>query len=153
MIILRKTKGYAFSLSAMGQACKRWRVSKRFQTAVGHRDTLNRFVLLPFPSSSPGNISCEVRTQYPCVQLSPKPSKRMGSGGIAPHILIPASEGVVTFTWWERAITQAISRWLPTAAARVRARGRLSPSTSVSTVNFHSTDCSTLITYHPGPVQ
>jgi hypothetical protein len=31
--------------------------------------------------------------------------------------------------------------------------GRFSPSTSVSTSNFHSTDCSTLIIYHPGLVQ
>jgi hypothetical protein len=28
--------------------------------------------------------------------------------------------------------------------------GRFSPNTSVSPANFHSTDCSTLIVYHPG---
>jgi hypothetical protein len=51
-----------------------------------------------------------------------------------------------------RAITQAVSRWLPTVAARVRARfwqvgfvmdkvtlGRCPPSTSVSPANLHST--------------
>jgi hypothetical protein len=67
----------------------------------------------------------------------------------------------------DRATTQAVSRWLPTAAARVRApvrscgicggqsvtAGRFSPSTSVSSTNSHSTDCSTLIIYHPGLVQ
>jgi hypothetical protein len=31
--------------------------------------------------------------------------------------------------------------------------GRFSPSTSVSSANSHSTDCSTLIIYHPGLVQ
>jgi hypothetical protein len=29
-------------------------------------------------------------------------------------------------------------------------RGRFSPSTSASSANSHSTDCSTLIIYHPG---
>jgi hypothetical protein len=52
-----------------------------------------------------------------------------------------------------RAIAQAVSRWLPTAMARVRALvcvkwdlwwtkwlwGRFSPSTLVSTANLHST--------------
>jgi hypothetical protein len=51
-----------------------------------------------------------------------------------------------------RAIAEAVSRWLPTAAARVLSRvwssgicggqwrwGRFSPSTSVSPANFHST--------------
>jgi hypothetical protein len=64
-----------------------------------------------------------------------------------------------------RAIAQPVSRRLPTAAARVRAQvrwgfwwtkwhwGRFSPSTSVSPVNFHSTDYSTLIIYHPALVQ
>jgi hypothetical protein len=67
-----------------------------------------------------------------------------------------------------RAIDQAVSRWLPTAAARVRARiwscgvlwrtkwrwGRFSPSTSVSPANFHSTNCSTItLIYHLGIVQ
>jgi hypothetical protein len=70
-----------------------------------------------------------------------------------------------------RAIAQAVSRWLPTAAARVhragpgsvpgqvmrdlwwtkRHKGRFSPSTSVSPANPHSTDCSMLIIiYHSG---
>jgi hypothetical protein len=68
-----------------------------------------------------------------------------------------------------RAITQAVSSLLPTAAARVRAQvkscgicggqsgvwGRFSPSTSVSPANHHSTNFfSTItITYHPGLVQ
>jgi hypothetical protein len=62
-----------------------------------------------------------------------------------------------------RAMAQAVNRWFPTAAARVRARiwsceilwwtkwrwGRFSPSTSVSPVNLHSTNCSTIILiYH-----
>jgi hypothetical protein len=68
-----------------------------------------------------------------------------------------------------RAIAQAISRRLPTAAARLRAQvrsygtiwdlwwtkwhwGRFSPSTSVSHANSHSTKCSILV-YHPGLVQ
>jgi hypothetical protein len=64
-----------------------------------------------------------------------------------------------------RAIAQAASRWLPTAAARVRARvwssgicggqnwrwGRFSPSSSVSPANLHSTNCSTItLIYHLG---
>jgi hypothetical protein len=65
-----------------------------------------------------------------------------------------------------RAMGQAVSRWRPTAAARVRAQvrscgirygqrhgGRFSPYTSVSPANSHSTDCSALIIYHPGLVQ
>jgi hypothetical protein len=57
-----------------------------------------------------------------------------------------------------RAVAQAVSRWLPTAAARVRFRaacgvcggrsgtgGRFSPSTSVSPAN-HSTNFSIIIT-------
>jgi hypothetical protein len=64
-----------------------------------------------------------------------------------------------------RAIAQAVSRWLPTAAARVRSQimwdlwwtkwhwGRFSPSTLVSPANPHSTDCSIIIVYHPGLVQ
>jgi hypothetical protein len=56
-----------------------------------------------------------------------------------------------------RAIAQAVSRWLPTAAARVRARvclwdlwwtkwrwGRFSPSILVSPANVHSTKFSIL---------
>jgi hypothetical protein len=63
-----------------------------------------------------------------------------------------------------RAIAQAVSRWLPTAAARVRARsgqvgfvvdkmalGRFSPSSSVAPANLHSTNCSTItLIYHLG---
>jgi hypothetical protein len=58
-----------------------------------------------------------------------------------------------------RAIAQVVSRWLPTAAVRVRVRvwwtkwcwGRFSPSTSFSPANLHSTDCSTVTTiYHLG---
>jgi hypothetical protein len=55
-----------------------------------------------------------------------------------------------------RAIAQAVSRWLPTAAVRGSSLGlvmwdlwwakwrwgRFSPSTSVSPANFHSTNCS-----------
>jgi hypothetical protein len=63
-----------------------------------------------------------------------------------------------------RGILQAVSRWLPSAAARVRARvrtygicdgqsGRFSPSTSVSPANLHSTDYSTIIIYHLGLVK
>jgi hypothetical protein len=67
-----------------------------------------------------------------------------------------------------RAIAQAVSSRLPTAADRVRARVRLcgicggqsstgagfSPSTSVAPANSHSTDCSTIIMIcHPGLVQ
>jgi hypothetical protein len=57
-----------------------------------------------------------------------------------------------------RAVAQAISRWLPTAAARVRIRadmwglwwtkrywGRFSPSTSVSPANHHPTNFSIII--------
>jgi hypothetical protein len=62
-----------------------------------------------------------------------------------------------------RAIAQAVSRRLPTAAARLLAQvrsygvygeqsGRFSPSTSVSPANFHSTECSTFMIYHPGLV-
>jgi hypothetical protein len=65
-----------------------------------------------------------------------------------------------------RAIAQAVSRWLPTAAARVRAQVRscgicggqsgtgagFVPSTSVSPANPHSTNWSIII-YHPGLVQ
>jgi hypothetical protein len=61
-----------------------------------------------------------------------------------------------------RVIGEAVSRWLPTAAARVQTPclvmwdmwwtkwrwGRFSPSTSVSPANLHSTNFST-ITYHP----
>jgi hypothetical protein len=57
-----------------------------------------------------------------------------------------------------RAIAEAVSRWLPTAVARVRARvwkvgfvveimaprGRFSPSTSISPANLHSTNFSIL---------
>jgi hypothetical protein len=50
-----------------------------------------------------------------------------------------------------RAIAQAVSRWLPTAAVRVMwdlcwtkwRWGRFSPSTSVSPANLYSTSCST----------
>jgi hypothetical protein len=67
-----------------------------------------------------------------------------------------------------RAIAQAVSRWLPTAAARGSRPGlvmwdlwwtkwrwcRFSPSTSVSPANLHSTNCSTItLIYHPGLVQ
>jgi hypothetical protein len=62
-----------------------------------------------------------------------------------------------------RAIAQAVSRWLPTAAAWGLVKwdlwwtkwqwGRFSPSTSVSPANSHSTDSSTFIVYHLGLVQ
>jgi hypothetical protein len=57
-----------------------------------------------------------------------------------------------------RAVTQAVSRWLPTAVSRVSALaacdvlwwrkwhwGRFSPSTSVSSANHHSTNFSIVI--------
>jgi hypothetical protein len=68
----------------------------------------------------------------------------------------------------ERAIAQAVSRWLPTAAARGSSLGlfmwdlwwtkwrwgRFSPNTSVSPANLHSINCSTVILiYHLGFVQ
>jgi hypothetical protein len=67
-----------------------------------------------------------------------------------------------------RAIAQAVSRWLPNAAARGSSPGlvmwnlwwtkwrwgRFSPSTSVSPANLHSTTCSTItLIYHLGFVQ
>jgi hypothetical protein len=67
-----------------------------------------------------------------------------------------------------RTIAQAVSRWLPTAAARSSRPGlvmwdlwwtkwrwgRFSPSTSLSLANLHSTNCSTIILiYHLGFVQ
>jgi hypothetical protein len=69
------------------------------------------------------------------------------------------------FVCFGRAIAQEVSRWLPTAAARVRSQvrwdlwwkkwywGRFSPSTSVSPANSHSTNCSIIIIYDPGLVQ
>jgi hypothetical protein len=62
------------------------------------------------------------------------------------------------------AIAQAVNHWLPTAAAWVRCQvwsreicgeqsGTAPLGTSVSPANSHSTDCCTLITYHPGLVQ
>jgi hypothetical protein len=53
-----------------------------------------------------------------------------------------------------RAITQAVSRRLPAAAARVRAQVRScgicggQSGTSVFAANSHSTDCSTFIIHH-----
>jgi hypothetical protein len=64
-----------------------------------------------------------------------------------------------------RTIAHAASLRLPTAAAHVRVPNpmwdlwtnwhwrRFSPNTSVSPANSHSTNCSTLIIYHPGLVQ
>jgi hypothetical protein len=68
--------------------------------------------------------------------------------------------------WQGRAIAQAVSRWLPTAAVRGSkpdlgiwdlwwdkvALGRFSPSTSVSpAIVVHSTNYSTIaLIYHPG---
>jgi hypothetical protein len=73
--------------------------------------------------------------------------------------------GTHTQTWLEgRAIAQAVSRWLPTTAARGSSPGLIlwdlwwtkwrwstfSPSTSVSPANLHS-NCSTIILiYHLG---
>jgi hypothetical protein len=66
-----------------------------------------------------------------------------------------------------RAVTQAVSRWLPTAAARVRVRtaygglwwtkrhwGRLSPSTSVFPANHSTTSSIIIITrgWHNRPI-
>jgi hypothetical protein len=91
-----------------------------------------------------------------------------GYRGLFPRILIDLvrfHEMVLNFTLG-RGIAQAVSRRLPTAAARVRAQviwelwwtkwhwDRFSPSTSVSPVNSHSTVCSTfIIIYHPGLAQ
>jgi hypothetical protein len=61
-----------------------------------------------------------------------------------------------------RAIAQAVSRWLPTAAARGSSQGlvmwdlwwtkwrwgRVSPSTSVSPANLHFSSCATIILIH-----
>jgi hypothetical protein len=56
-----------------------------------------------------------------------------------------------------RAIAQAASRRLPTAAARVRSQvrscGICGGQSGVSPANSQSTDYSTLIIYHPGLVQ
>jgi hypothetical protein len=67
-----------------------------------------------------------------------------------------------------RVIAEVLNRRFTTATARVRPHvkvmwdlwwtmwhwGRFSPSTSVSPVNSHSTDCTThIIIYHPGLVQ
>jgi hypothetical protein len=67
-----------------------------------------------------------------------------------------------------RALTQAVSRWLPTAVARVPSPGQVmwylwwtkwrwgkfSPSTSDFPANLHSTNCSTItIIYHLGLVK
>jgi hypothetical protein len=69
---------------------------------------------------------------------------------------------------WGCAIAQAVSRWLPTVAARVRSRGlvmwdlwwtnwrwgRFSPRASASPVNLHSTNSFTIIIiYHLGLLQ
>jgi hypothetical protein len=68
----------------------------------------------------------------------------------------------------DRTIAQAVSRWLPTAAARVQTQGlvmwdlwwtqwrwgRFSPSTFVYPANLHFTNFSTItLDYHPGLVQ
>jgi hypothetical protein len=73
----------------------------------------------------------------------------------------------VTGTALDLAIAQAVSRWLPTAAPRVRARVRLCgicggqsgtgagffPSTAVSLAKLQSSNCSTTtIIYHLGLV-
>jgi hypothetical protein len=78
---------------------------------------------------------------------------------------------LLTLVRWQlkdRAIAQAVSRWLPIAGAQVGARfwgmwiswwrkwlwGRFSPSTSVSPANLHSTNCSTITTiYYLGLVR
>jgi hypothetical protein len=64
------------------------------------------------------------------------------------------------------ATAQAVSRQLPTQRPRYKPRsgqvgfvvhkvalGQFSMSSSASLANIHSTDCSTLIIYHPGLVQ
>jgi hypothetical protein len=49
---------------------------------------------------------------------------------------------------------QAVSRWLPTAAARVPPQVSSCWICAGAGVNLHSTNCSTLIIiYHPGLVQ
>jgi hypothetical protein len=73
--------------------------------------------------------------------------------------VLPAALKYKLTPYHGRAIAQAVSRWLPTAAARDSSTGlvmwdlwctkwrwgRFSPSTSVSPVNLHSTSCSTII--------
>jgi hypothetical protein len=67
--------------------------------------------------------------------------------------------GTTNFLHKGRVIAQGVSRWLPTAAARVLSRVWSSgvcggQSTSVSPANVHSTNCSTIThTYHLGLVQ
>jgi hypothetical protein len=91
-------------------------------------------------------------------------TRQVDSPGHSP--LNPALLLLSLTTICRRAIAQAASRRLLTAAARVRAQvmwdlwwkkwqwGRFSLSTSVSPANSNSTDCSTfIIIYHPGLVQ
>jgi hypothetical protein len=78
-----------------------------------------------------------------------------------PHPRFRTAELWQVTSYLGRAITQEVSRWLPTAA-QVRSCGicggqwhwgRFSPSTSVSLTNSHSIDCPTLIIYPPKLVQ
>jgi hypothetical protein len=70
----------------------------------------------------------------------------------APH-MTPETDACLTL-WVGRAIAQAVSRWLPTATARVKwdlwwtkwRWGMFSPSTQVSPANLHSTNFIIIIT-------
>jgi hypothetical protein len=77
------------------------------------------------------------------------------------HIGTPSRVKVRANIHIGRAIAQAVSRWLPTAAARGLVKwdlwwtkwrwGRFSPSTSVSPANLYSTNCFTItLIYHLG---
>jgi hypothetical protein len=81
---------------------------------------------------------------------------------LQPITIFPSHSMLYNLCSYGRAIVQAVSRWLPTAAARgsspglvmwdmwwTKCRwGRFSPSTSVSPANLHSTNCSTINLIH-----
>jgi hypothetical protein len=88
--------------------------------------------------------------------------QKVNYGGLTVVLSQPLPAGLKQ-THYIHAIAQAVSRWLPTAAARVWSCGILwwtkwrwggfSPSTSVSPANLHSTNCSTItLIYHLGLV-
>jgi hypothetical protein len=98
-----------------------------------------------------------------CISLSAISQRRMEKWRYSSAILCLS----ITILACCRDIAQAVSRRLRTAAARVLAQikscgicggqsgtwARFYPSTSVSLANSHSTNCSTLLIYHPGLVQ
>jgi hypothetical protein len=79
------------------------------------------------------------------------------------RVHISARKSAMLRVFGGSAIAQAVSRWLPAAAAWVRARvwscgicggQKFSPSTSVFPASRHSTNCSTItIIYHTGLAQ